>query len=122
MAKSSNFFSSIVSALSSATGSASSTVSSALSSVFASKTSAATTTFQALQNLGPGADAGELGAMMTQVTNQLGEISAVPQVEFAFVSELRALIGKTDPASVASWETTCAQATAALQNASSSWL
>lgn len=118
----SNFFSTIVAALSSATGSASSTVSSALSSVFASKTKAATTTFQTLQNLGPGADAGELAAMLTQATNELGAINAVPQVEFAFVSELRALVGKTDPASVASWETTCSQAVTALQNASISWL
>jgi len=118
----SNFFSSIVSALSSATGSASSTISSALSSVFASKTKAANTTLQTLQNLGPGSDAGELAALMTQLTNQLGAISAVPQIEFTFVGELRTLIGKTDPASVSSWEQTCTQAVAALQNASSSWL
>lgn len=126
---STNIWSSLVSTLTStlsATGASASTVgsavSSAISSVIGNKFSTLVTILNNLAALGPAADAGELNALINQLETQLAQTASVPQAEFAFVSALKALVGKTDPASAVQWTQTAETAVTLLNNASSSIL
>ena len=119
----SSLFSNLISALTTAAGSLSpATITSAVTNVFSNHFSGLQNIITQLQTLGPGANTDELDGLLTSLINQSVQTSGTPTSEFALISVLKTLVGKTDAQSLVLWSQLCAQMSTALNNASTSLL